>query len=170
MPVVTGLDLSAFPNDPLNVVNVADSPATCWWWQWTTGEEKARIQVVAGPTIPVDDTKNVVSLVKTDNSGGQADQVHFGANYANFAVVTGNDPSATSGESLWLLSQSGVRFGVENTREVRTALGLTSTPTPAPWVALRLLAPGPTLSRADALMQHGALPTDKNPQELAVPK
>jgi type VII secretion protein EccB len=170
MPVVTGLDLSAFPDSPLNVVDVKDNPATCWWWQWTTGEDRALVRVVSGPTVPVGDTKNVVSLVKTDNSGGEADQVYFGPDYANFAVITGNDPAATKGESLWWLSHSGVRFGVDNTRDVRTALGLTGTPTPAPWVALRLLAPGPTLSRADALVEHGALPTDSKPQELAVPK
>ncbi len=50
------------------------------------------------------------------------------------------------------------------------ALGLTSQPSPAPWVALRLLAPGPTLSRADALVRHDTLPTDMNPAELVVPK
>lgn len=170
MPVVTGLDLSAFPANPLNVVDVRDNPATCWWWQWTTGEDRARVQVVSGPTVPVGDTKNVVPLVKTDNSGGEADQVYFGPDYANFAVITGTDPAATTGESLWWLSHSGVRFGVDNTRDVRSALGLKSTPTPAPWVALRLMAPGPTLSRADALVEHGALPTDLKPQELAVPK
>ncbi|MGH3560520.1 MAG: type VII secretion protein EccB, partial [Mycobacterium sp.] len=82
----------------------------------------------------------------------------------------GNDAEATTTESLWWLSFSGVRFGVPNTREVRTALGLTSEPAPAPWVALRLLAPGPTLSREDALVRHDTLPTDLNPAQLAVPR
>ncbi|MBV9318855.1 MAG: type VII secretion protein EccB, partial [Mycobacterium sp.] len=112
----------------------------------------------------------VVSLVKSDTSGREADRVYFGPDFANFVVVTGNDPGAATAESLWWLSYSGVRFGVENGRDARTALGLTGTPSPAPWVALRLLAPGPTLSRADALVRHDTLPTDKNPAELAVPK
>ena len=60
--------------------------------------------------------------------------------------------------------------GVENTRDSRSALGLTAKPSPAPWVALRLLAPGPALSRADALVRHDTLPTDMNPAELVVPK
>ena len=85
-------------------------------------------------------------------------------------VVTGNDPGSTTSESLWWLSSSGVRFGVENSRDARSALGLTSQPGPAPWVALRLLAPGPTLSRADALVRHDTLPTDMNPAESVVPK
>lgn len=172
MPVVTGLDLSAYPDGPLKVVDIRDNPATCWWWEKTAGEERARTEVVSGPTIPVaqSDTNKVVSLVKADNSGREADRVFFGPNFANFVAVTGNDPGASTTESLWWLSDSGVRFGVDNTRDARSALGLTSTPSPAPWVALRLLAPGPTLSRADALVRHDTLPTDMNPAELAVPK
>lgn len=172
MPVVHGLDLSAYPDGPLNVIDIRENPATCWWWEKTAGEERARVQVVSGPTVPVanSDIDRVVSLVKSDNSGREADRVYFGPNYANFIEVTGNDPGSATAESLWWLSHSGVRYGVDNTREAREALGLTSKPSPAPWVALRLLAPGPTLSRADALVRHDTLPTDMNPAELVVPK
>jgi type VII secretion protein EccB len=172
MPVVNGLDLSAYPESPLNVVDMRENPATCWWWEKTAGEERARVRMVSGPTVPVaaSDSDKVVSLVKADDSGNEADRVYFGPDYANFVVVTGNDPAAATAESLWWLSDSGVRFGVDATRDVRTALGLTSSPSPAPWVVLQLLAPGPTLSRADALVRHDTLPTDKNPAELVVPK
>jgi type VII secretion protein EccB len=172
MPVVNGLDLSAYPDSPLDVVDMRENPATCWWWEKTTGEGRARVEVVSGPTIPVaaNDTDKVVSLVKADTTGREADRVFFGPDFANLVAVTGNDPAAPTTESLWWLSDSGVRFGVENSREARTALGLTSTPSPAPWVALRLLAPGPTLSRADAMVRHDTLPKDMNPAELAVPK
>ena len=134
MPVVTGLDLSAYPEGPLNVVDMKDNPSTCWWWAKTTGEERARVQVVSGPTVPVapDDVHKVVSLVKSDTSGREADRVYFGPEFANFVVVTGNDPGAATAESLWWLSDSGVRFGVDNNREARTALGLTGTPSPHP--------------------------------------
>ncbi|MGH3555636.1 MAG: type VII secretion protein EccB, partial [Mycobacterium sp.] len=172
MPVVKGLDLSAYPEGPLNVVDIKENPATCWWWEKTTGEARAHVRVVSGPTVPVatGDAEKVVSLVKADNSGREADRVYFGPDYGNFVVVTGNDPGSTTAESLWWLSNSGVRFGVDNNRDARTALGLTSEPSPAPWVALRLLAPGPTLSRADALVRHDTLPTDMNPAELVEPK
>ncbi len=172
MPVVTGLDLSAYPEGPLKVVDIRENPATCWWWEKTTGENRARVQVVSGPTIPVatGKTDKVVALVKADNSGLEADRVYFGPDYGNFVVVTGNDPGSTTAESLWWLTDSGVRFGVDNNRDARAALGLTSNPSPAPWVALRLLAPGPTLSKADALVRHDTLPTDTNPAELVVPK
>jgi type VII secretion protein EccB len=172
MPVVNGLDLSAYPDAPLSPVDLKENPATCWWWQKTAGEERARIQVISGPTIPVPNssTDKVVSLVKADSSGREADHVYFGPESGNWVVVTGNDPGSSTSESLWWLTSSGARFGVENTRDSRSALGLTTEPSPAPWVALRLLAPGPALSRADALVRHDTLPTDMNPAELVVPK
>lgn len=172
MPVVNKLDLSSYPDNPLNVTDLRENPSTCWWWQKTSGENRARIQVVSGPTIPVSqpETKKVVSLVKSDTTGRTADQVYFGPNFANFVAVTGNDPGAKTTESIWWLTDAGARFGVDDTRDVREALGLQTTPSLAPWVALRLLPQGPTLSRADALVQHDTLPMDTSPAELVVPK
>lgn len=171
MPVVTGLDLSSYPEGPLNVVDVRENPATCWWWERGGGEARARVRVVSGPTMPVPIAKmsKVVSLVKVDNTGREADRVYFAPGYANFVAVTGNEQDAATMESLWWLSFSGVRFGIPGNDE-RKSLGLVGEPTPAPWVALRLLAPGPTLSRADALVRHDTLPTDMNPAELVMPK
>jgi len=172
MPVVNKLDLSSYPDAPLNVIDVRDHPATCWWWEKTAGESRARVQVISGPTIPVAPAEmhKVVSLVKADTSGHQADEIYFGPDYANFVGVTGNDPGSQTVESLWWLTDAGARFGVDDTREVREALGLKTRPSLAPWVALRLLPQGPTLSRADALVAHDTLPMDMSPAELAVPK
>lgn len=171
MPVVTGLDLSAYPDGPLKVVDMRENPSTCWWWERSGGEGRARIQVVSGPTIPIPkkQVNRVVSLVKVDKSGREADRVYFGPGQANFVTVTGNEPDAKTEESLWWLSASGVRFGVPGNEE-RKALGLIDEPTPAPWVALKLLAHGPTLSRQDALIRHDTLPVDMNPAELVVPR
>ncbi len=171
MPVVSGLDLSAYPDEPLHVISIRDNPATCWWWERSGGEGRARVKVVSGPTIPVpiDKMNKVVSLVKVDTSGREADRVYFGPGYANFVAVTGNEQDAPTMESLWWLSFSGARFGIPGDQE-RKALGLVGEPTPAPWVALRLLAPGPTLSRADALVRHDTLPTDMNPAKLEEPR
>ena len=172
MPVVNRLDLSSYPDNPLEVVDIRENPATCWWWERTAGENRARVQVVSGPTIPIParHTGKVVSLVKADTTGREADQVYFGANYANFVAVTGNQPDSQTAESLWWLTNAGARFGVDDTKEAREALGLTLQPSLAPWVALRLLPQGPTLSRADALVEHDTLPMDMTPQELVVPK
>lgn len=172
MPVVNKLDLSSYPDNPLNVMDIRENPATCWWWQKTSGENRARIQVISGSTIPVGtkETNKVVSLVKADTTGREADQVYFAPDHANFVAVTGNDPGAKTTESLWWLTDAGARFGVDDTRDVREALGLKTQPSLAPWVALRLLPQGPTLSRADALVEHDTLPMDMSPAELVVPK
>ncbi len=172
MPVVNGLDLSAYPEGPLQVVDIKENPSTCWWWERSAGDSRARVQVVSGPTIPVSQKqmKRVVSLVKTNDANlPEADRVYFGSGYGNFVAVTGNDPDASTRESLWWLSASGVRFGIPGDDE-RKALGLVSEPALAPSVALRLLAHGPTLSRQDALVRHDTLPTDMSPAELAVPR
>jgi type VII secretion protein EccB len=172
MPVVNKLDLSSYPDAPLNVSDIRENPATCWWWQKTSGENRARVQVVSGATLPIaaDNMTKVVSLVKADTTGREADQVYFGPDFANFVAVTGNDPGAKTTESLWWLTDAGARFGIDDTRDVREALGLKAKASLAPWVALRLLPQGPTLSRADALVEHDTLPMDMSPAELAVPK
>lgn len=172
MPVVNRLDLSAFPDNPLQVRDIRENPSTCWWWERGAGEARARVQVISGATLPIatDSQNRIVSLVKADTTGSEADKVFFGPDFANFVAVTGNNPGAQTAESLWWLSEEGARFGVDGSRDVRTALGLTVTPSPAPWVALRLLPQGPTLSKADALVEHDTLPIDKSPAELVVPK
>ena len=171
-PSVNTLDVSVYPDEQLNLVDTQDNPATCWWWQKTTGESRAMTSVVSGPTIPVpvSQTSKVVPMVKADKSGGQADRVFFGPEPANFVVSTGNDPAAATTEALWWVSDSGVRFGVSRDDETLRALGFGTPPTPAPWVVLRLLADGPTLSRADALVRHDTLPVDVNVAELEVPR
>lgn len=172
MPVVNRLDLSAYPDEPLNVLDIRENPSTCWWWERTAGENRAHVKVVSGPNLPIAsaDLNKVVTLVKADVTGREADQVYFGPDYANFVAVTGNHPAAQTTESLWWLTNAGARFGVDDAREAREALGLTLTPSMAPWVALRLLPQGPTLSRADALVEHDTLPMDMTPAELVVPK
>jgi type VII secretion protein EccB len=172
LPVVSGMDLSAYPADALHVVDPNENPSTCWWWERAAGENRARIEVVSGPTIPVSqrDVDRVVTLVKSDTTGGEADQVYYGNDYANFVAATGNAPDAATVGALWWLSGSGVRFGVDDHDDTRSALGLTMQPNPAPWAALRLLAPGPTLSRTDALVRHDTLPMDTAPAALAAPR
>ncbi|MFV0493508.1 type VII secretion protein EccB [Mycobacterium sp.] len=172
MPVVNRIDLSSYPDNPLNVLDIRENPSTCWWWERTMGEHRARVKVVSGPTLPIKDTEmsRVVSLVKADMAGREADHVYFGPDFANFVAVTGNNPAAQTAESLWWLTNSGARFGVEDSNDARQALGLTLQPSLSPWAALRLLPAGPTLSREDALVEHNTLPMDMSPEELVVPK
>jgi type VII secretion protein EccB len=172
LPSVNTLDTSVYPDASLNMVDTQANPSTCWWWHKTSGEDRAQASIVSGPTIPIPagHSGEVVKLVKADTSGGQADQVFFGSGPADFVVSTGNAATASTAEALWWVSESGVRFGIAREEQTLNALGLGSPPSPAPWSVLRLLAPGPMLSKADALVRHDALPVDPHPGVLEAPK
>jgi ESX secretion system ATPase EccB len=82
--------------------------------------------------------------------------------------VTGADPSSPLRESLYWISDSGVRYGIAASQEARgasdptlNALALRS-PVPAPWSIVSLFAVGPTLSQQDARLQHDGIPTNKS--------
>ncbi|WP_444309138.1 type VII secretion protein EccB, partial [Mycobacterium marinum] len=152
LPVVHMLDLSAFPPAPPRVVDSQLNPAACWHWEKVNGESMAITSVIAGPSIPVAEAQavKVVDLVKSPGAQMQTERVYLGPDYANFVVSTGNSPAASTVESLWWISESGVRFGVPREEDTLNALGLKKySPNSAPWAALRLLAGGPALSRAD---------------------
>lgn len=76
-------------------------------------------------------------------------------------------PDPRYGESLYYVDPQGVRYGVPDQATAQT-LGLT-TPTTAPWWAVRLLVEGPVLSRQAALLEHDTLPADPNPRKLPAP-
>jgi len=80
-------------------MDIRENPATCWWWEKTNGETRARVQVVSGPTIPVSQSemKKVVSLVKSDTSGREADQVYFGLEEAYQSIGSAGGPKFQSG-------------------------------------------------------------------------
>jgi hypothetical protein len=72
----------------------------------------------------------------------------------------------SDGSRFWV-SDTGVRYGIDTDADDKTAaaLGLTSPPLPIPWSVLTQFAAGPTLSRADALLAHDALPPDPRPAQ-----
>jgi hypothetical protein len=63
------------------------------------------------------------------------------------------------------VSDTGVRYGLDETADQKTikALGLTPPPLPIPWSVLSQFAPGPTLSLGDALLAHDGLAADPRP-------
>jgi hypothetical protein len=172
LPVTDSLDVSAYPDERLKLVDTQANPATCWWWQKTAGEGRAQTSVVSGPSVPIvtDQVGKVVSRARPDKSGALADKVFFGPDAANYVASTGNDPGSATVETQWFISEWGARFGVPRDQETERSLGFGTATVPAPWVVLKLLAPGPTLSKVDAAVSHDILPTDQQPGELGQPK
>lgn len=170
VPQVKGFDVSMYPPGRLRLVDKAAEPVSCVMWRKGAGETQARVSVLTGRRLPIA-VGGEARLVRLVNAGAQvADTVYLGADSANFVQVTGVDPASPRGESLWLISDSGVRFGVvtagQGEDQTLRALGLDHRPTPAPWAVLHWLPPGPALSRAAALTEHDTLAPDPSPAPL----
>ncbi|MGH3583471.1 MAG: type VII secretion protein EccB, partial [Mycobacterium sp.] len=82
-----------------------------------------------------------------------------------FVQSVGSDAGAPQAGSAFWVSDTGVRYGVDTAGDSKAvaALGLTPPPVAIPWSMLTQFAAGPTLSRADALVAHDALPADPRP-------
>ena len=105
-------------------------------------------------------------------AGGTASRIAMAPGTGYFAQTVGQNASSPAVGSLFWISDTGVRYGIDNeaaqggvTGNAKTAdaLGLTQPATPIPWSVLSLYAPGPTLSRADALLAHDGLAPDSRP-------
>jgi hypothetical protein len=102
----------------------------------------------------------LVHLVKDvrDPDAVEADQVYVDAGATNLVMTTSAAPSSNSRESLWWISDQGVRYGIELTDETLRGLGIApASARQAPWPLIQVFAPGPALTRADAMTQHDTL-------------
>jgi hypothetical protein len=75
-----------------------------------------------------------------------------------YLQVTGNEADSSRTESLFYVNDSGVRIGIPDF-ETGGILGLGDSPSRAPWSVVTLLAPGPSLTRENALVAHDGLET-----------
>jgi type VII secretion protein EccB len=155
LPVARGIDTSAYPAEPITLVDAGDDPVTCAWWAKPEGATTSSLTLLSGAALPLPEGLRTVDLV-TSGSGGVASRV---------ALSPGSGYFLQSDGSLFWVSDTGVRYGIDTDADDKTAaaLGLTSPPLPIPWSVLTQFAAGPTLSRADALLAHDALPPDPRP-------
>ena len=111
--------------------------------------------------IPLGSADNrLVKLPKgvRDPESVEADQVYIGPGATNLVMTTSAAPAASSREAMWWISDQGVRYGIELSDDAFTALGVSPDRSQqAPWPLIRAFAPGPALTRADALVQHDSL-------------
>jgi type VII secretion protein EccB len=162
VPVVESLPVSFYPDTRLQLVDTAVDGTTCLAWSKGATDHSAQISVLSGQglPIPVGDDQQLVHLVKDvrDPNAVEADQAFIGKDATNLVMTTSAAPAADSRESMWWISDQGVRYGIELTDESLRALGLSpANASQAPWPLIRVFAPGPALSRADAMTQHDTL-------------
>lgn len=174
LPVSQLLDTARYPELPVSLVDNVSAPVSCAYWSKPAGASTAELRLLAGPALPVPDGVHTLDLVSA-GTGGTADRVAFTPGRGYFVQSTGGAFAAglagATGAPFWV-SDTGLRYGLDTeaaggagTDSTKTvaALGLTEPALPIPWSVLSLLAPGPTLSRADALLAHDALPPDQRP-------
>jgi type VII secretion protein EccB len=167
LPVSRLLDTSRYPAQPVTPINAASNPVTCAFWSKPTGAATSSLSLLSGSALPVAEGMRSVELV----GGGAKVALAPGTGY--FAQTVGGGVTAPATGSLFWISDTGVRYGIDNEADGRSgssghskaveALGLQSPPVGIPWSILSLFAPGPTLSRADALLAHDGLPPDSRP-------
>ncbi|MFC9435298.1 type VII secretion protein EccB [Nocardia sp. NPDC057030] len=162
-----------FPNSPVRLIDPNRSGVTCYHWSRGGSDPNAATELLVGRQLPLTPTEQqrTVGLVTAPLSRGTtADAAYLPRNTGRLVQVTGADPASPLRESLYWISDSGVRYGIAVERNdsganrtsdpTLTALGLGS-PVSAPWSVVSLFAVGPTLSRRDAQIVHDGIPTDK---------
>ncbi|OHU90510.1 type VII secretion protein EccB [Mycobacterium talmoniae] len=153
------------PLQPVTVIDRATNPVLCWDWSKTGAETTSpQITIAAGKQIPLSERQRVahVKQITTDltvyQAGGGKTGTEPTGRYVHVINPTGNP------ENQFYIDSGGVRYGLPDIKDAEH-LGLHN-PQLAPWPAIRLLAAGPDLTQANALLEHDTLPTDPTPRAI----
>ncbi len=159
---------TTFPSRPVTLTDPEKFGVSCLHWSRGAGDANAVTRLLIGRQLPLPlaEQGRVVPLITAPTSNGAtADTAYLAGSSGRFVQITGSDPNSPLRESLFWISDSGVRYGINvtpGTSGDRTvpALGLQA-PVPAPWSIVSLFAVGPTLSEKDARVQHDGVAPDK---------
>jgi len=171
LPVSRDLDTSRYPEQRISLVDAARDPVTCAHWSKLAGASTNSLTLLSGSALPIPDAVHTEDLVGAGYRRHRQPSCH-GPRHWYFAQTVGQNAASPVAGSLFWISDTGVRYGIDNesneggaTAHGKTAeaLGLSPPPTAIPWSILSLFAPGPTLSRADALLAHDGLAPDTRP-------
>ncbi|BBY96398.1 ESX-2 secretion system ATPase EccB2 (plasmid) [Mycobacterium gallinarum] len=161
VPVREVLDVTGYPAEPLKVVDWRADPVLCVAWDRGATDRQARQRLLVGRALPVtaeQEAHLVPLVVGREDQGKLADQVLLADNPATWVSTTGASADSVRRETLWLVSESGARYGVPFDDEALQALGLKNVaPRLAPWPLLRVWPPGPELSKQAAMTMHDTL-------------
>jgi type VII secretion protein EccB len=169
LPVSRQIDAGRYPERRISLVDAARNPVTCAHWSKLAGASANSLTLLTGSALPIPDAVHTEDLVGA-GTDGTATRVAMAPGTGYFAQTAGQNATSPDAGSLFWISDTGVRYGIDNEGNAASghakaaeALGLNPPPTPIPWSVLSLFAPGPTLSRADALLAHDGLAPDSRP-------
>lgn len=143
VPVLDALPVKTFPERG----GVTDDPVVCARWRADASENGSHTTVLVGHTVPVGAPP--APLAQIDGDGPAVDAVSVPAGRSAFVRSVGLTGGGQSTGSLFLVTDSGVLFGVRDA-DAATSLGLTGSAEPAPWPVLASLPRGPELSKRGA--------------------
>jgi type VII secretion protein EccB len=175
LPVSRQLDTSRYPDQRVSLLDATRNPVTCAHWSKLADASTNSLGLLSGSALPIPDGLHTEDLVGA-GTGGTASRVAIAPGSGYFAQTVGQNAASPVAGSLFWISDTGVRYGIDDeatvggaagTGKAAEALGLSPPPTPIPWSILSLYAPGPTLSRADALLAHDGLAPDSRPGRTA---
>ena len=163
IPEVNSLPVDYYPSKRLNFVDSEANPTTCVGWEKASTDPQARVMIYNGRGLPVPLSMDnrIVRLVRDDRDPASvvANQVLVLSGAANFVTSTSGVITSDSRESLFWVSDSGVRFGIAAGDSTLRALGLDpGSAVQAPWPLLRTFAAGPALSQQAALVARDTVP------------
>ncbi|WP_280415321.1 type VII secretion protein EccB [Nocardia carnea] len=159
---------ATYPTQPVEILDPIGDLITCYHWARTGTDPNAHTRLLFGRELPLaqQERGRTVQLVTAPWSGGAtADYAYLPRDTGKFVQVTGAEPGSPLRESLFWITDSGVRHGIDadvqggKGDKTLSALGLKEPP-PAPWSIVSLFAVGPTISVADAMIQHDGIPTN----------
>ncbi len=163
IPDVDVLNVGFYPSAKLKFVDTEANPTTCVGWEKMSTDRQAAVTVFNGKGLPVPPSmdSHLVRLVRNDRhpDSVEADQTLLLPGAANFVATTSGVVTSDTRESLYWISPQGVRYGISWDEQTLNAVGLNpGTAVQAPWPIIRTFAPGPTISRVDALLVRDTLP------------
>ncbi len=142
LPVVDTLPVATFPEHG----GVTDDPVVCACWHADPAGHGSHTTVLVGQATPA---AGAVTLAQADADGPAVDAVALPAGRSAFVGSVGLTGGGQSTGSLFLVTDSGVVFGIQD-RDAARSLGLTVPAQPAPWPVLAVLPRGPELSQSGA--------------------
>lgn len=158
LPESRMLDTGAYPAQRLTVVDPGSAPITCVRWTKAADASASSLSLLSGAALPVPDDVRTLDLVP-GSSGITAARVALPIGTGFLTQTVGQEPTSPIAGSLFWIADTGTRYGIEaqdpdELTKTVAALGLTPPPVDIPWSILSLLAPGPALSKADALTAY----------------
>lgn len=169
-PVAHDIPVGDYPQDAMTVINPVSDPITCGQWIKNAGAPTSSLTLLAGQSLPLSADEHPLTL--THPGIGTATRVMLPTGRGYFAQITGQEPTSPTKEAQYWISEHGVRYGIEGVNSEKPEAALGQSPDvpslPIPWSILSLLAPGPTLSKTDALVEYDGQVATPVPVGVAV--